>query len=137
MKVLVATKLTQGHSDDDSCRTVEGELVLSSDLLECDCDRCGCNRGFPGLASGCSTTTAAVLEWPTMTRAKLASAIRDSLERQGVLLLLSEDEIDVGLNDEIELLDRITSAFPVGAIVQRHGTQVMQRAHIEWTESCG
>lgn len=137
MRVLVATKLTQGHGDGDYCWTVEGELVLGGDLLECDCVQCGCARGFPGLASGRATTTAAILEWPAMTRAKLAAAIRDSLERQGVLALLSEDEIAVGLNDEIELLDTITSAFPVGAIVQRQGSQVMQRAHIEWTESRG
>lgn len=135
MKVLVATRLTQGHADDDYCWTVEGELVLGGALLECDCVHCGCTRGFPGLASTRATTTAAILEWPCMTRAKLVAAIRDSLDRQGVLAVMSEDEIEVGLNDEIELLDTITSAFQVGAIVHRQGTQITQRAHIEWTAS--
>jgi len=50
MLVLVATNETQGRSPHDFAYTVEGELV-SAVATECRNHDCGCNRGFPGLAS--------------------------------------------------------------------------------------
>ena len=54
MKVLVATKESQGELPGDYSWTVEGELVTA---VVCECSspkKCGCGRGFPGLASATS-----------------------------------------------------------------------------------
>jgi hypothetical protein len=120
MRVLVATDKTQGAVDGDYCWTVEGELVLGWTLLECTApDRCGCGRGFPGLASCRATTTAMVVDRPDIDRRELGQAIRDSLDRQGWLQEMEPDEIEDGVEDEIALIEEVTSAFPTGAIVGR------------------
>lgn len=129
MKVLVATCQTQGGRDDDYCWTVEGELVLGAPILECDsADTCGCGRGFPGLASSRATTTAMIVERPELNRASLATAIYDSLQRQGYLDVVPDEDIDQGLADEIELIEDITAAFEVGTVVGRSGTTVHARS---------
>jgi len=131
VKVLVATSLTQGHARDDYCWTVDGELVLAGPILECSTPhRCGCGRGFPGLASCRATTTAMVVDRPDFDRSTLRIAIRESLDRQGWLAFMGPDLIADGLEDEIDCIEEITSAFPAGAIVVRHGTEVMQRASL-------
>lgn len=66
MKVLVATRLTQGTRDNDFFWCNEGELVRLGG--ECDSDRgnpdggCGCVRSFGGVDSNKGTTTALVEE---------------------------------------------------------------------------
>jgi hypothetical protein len=37
-------------------------------------------------------------------------------------------EIEDGVEDEIALIEEITAAFPDGAIVGRHGNEVVMRA---------
>jgi hypothetical protein len=129
MRVLVATDKTQGRVDGDYCWTVEGELVLGKPLLECASpDRCGCGRGFPGLASCRATTTAMVVDRPHIGRAELGQAILDSMDRQGWLQWMEQDEIEDGVEDEIALIEEVTAAFPDGAIVGRHGNDVVMRA---------
>ena len=59
MKVLVATRATQDAQRGDFSFTVDGELVTAAGF-ECANPRCGCDRGFGGLASHRSTTTAEV-----------------------------------------------------------------------------
>ena len=66
MRVLVATRKTQGQRKNDFCFCNEGELVK----LTFDCDKdgdnpdgpCGCRRAFAGLESAKGTTTARVEE---------------------------------------------------------------------------
>jgi hypothetical protein len=129
MRVLVATDRTQGSVDGDYCWTVEGELVLGGPLLECASpDRCGCGRGFPGLASCRATTTAMVVDRPHIGRAELGQAILDYLERHGWLQEMEQHEIEEGLEDEIALIEAVTAAFPDGAIVGRQGNEVVMRA---------
>ena len=89
---------------------------------------CGCGRGFPGLGSCRATTTAMVVDRPEIDRAMLADVIRDSLERQGWLGGFDPDEVDELVEDEVELIERITAAFPVGAVLGREGTDVWERA---------
>jgi hypothetical protein len=128
MNVLVATSRTQGAVEGDYCWTVDGELVLSGAIEECcSPDRCGCGRGFPGLASCRATTTATVVEQPGIDRVLLAEAIRDSLDRQGWLCGLLPEEIEGFIDEEIRLIERITARFPVGAVLVRSGRQVSQR----------
>ena len=80
MLVLIATNELQGTSPDDYSFTVEGELVTP---LAAECasgEQCGCDRGFPGLASGFATTTAMVAERPGVTKDDLRAinAFRDT-----------------------------------------------------------
>lgn len=131
MKVLVATRRTQGLRRNDYCFTVEGELVLPAALIEC-CDpgRCGCGRGFPGLASSRATTTAMIVERPELTVAGLRMAIHDSLGRQGYLEGLGHDEVEELIDEQVELLRKVTARWPVGSVLERNGPRVSQRQRV-------
>ena len=149
MLVLVATNELQGTTPDDYTFTVEGELVTP---LASECasgDRCGCARGFPGLASGFATTTAMVVDRPGVTEADLRDAVYDWLDRGGWIDLLEQtaddrtavldddlarsDEIDwivEGIIDEhLELIRQVCDAYPAGSIIVRHGTMVRTRSY--------
>lgn len=133
MLVLVATNELQGREVGDYARTVEGELVTPM-VTECaDGDACGCNRGFPGLASGKATTTAMVVDRPGVTEQDLRDAVFDWLDRGGwIELLIGDfDEIDVivdGVIDEhVELIMEVCTAHPEGTVVARHGQFVTAR----------
>lgn len=149
MLVLVATNELQGTTPDDYAFTVEGELVTP---LASECasgDRCGCVRGFPGLASGFATTTAMVVDRPGVTEADLRDAVYDWLDRGGWIELLEQtaddrtavldddpariDEIDwivEGIIDEhVELMRQVCDAYPEGSIIVRHGTSVSTRSY--------
>jgi hypothetical protein len=121
MKVLVATMQTQGQGAGDYTWTVEGELVLAEPVLACDNPRCGCDRGFPGLASARATTTALVVDRPDMTRHALATAVEASLERQGWLRHLSTIEHADLVDEHVELIEFVTQGLPPGTVVERQG----------------
>jgi hypothetical protein len=127
MRVVVATSEGQGRWPDDYCWTVEGELVLVGPALECDCPECGCDRGFPGLASCRATTTAKVVDWHGLEPDDLRAAIRDSLARQGWLAGLDETEVEAVVDDEQALVRRVALSFPPGTVVCRNGTTVWAR----------
>ena len=128
MKVLVATKESQGELPGDYSWTVEGELVTPA-VLECRSPgTCGCGRGFPGLASSRATTTAMVVERPELDREKLWDVLCDSLERQGWLKNLDPDEIDEVVDEHLDCIEIVCANYPVGTIVGRWGTKVWSRA---------
>ncbi len=87
MKVLVATALTQGERKGDYNRCIEGELVWVQE--PCASDRrnpdgpCGCGRGFAGMSSHRSTTTARVDEIAGFTRDDMILAMQTSLRDGG------------------------------------------------------
>ena len=64
MKLLTATRETQGHQAGDFCFAIEGELVLLDRVCasdEADPDGgCGCGGAFSGMSSMRGTTTALV-----------------------------------------------------------------------------
>lgn len=126
MKLLVATRETQGDRDDDYCYTVEGELVTPI-VFECDHgDECGCQRGFPGLASSRATTTARVADLPDFTIVQLWQALADSLERQGWLRLFPDpDERDDVIGEHVRTIRFICESLPEGAVVRRQGDRIM------------
>lgn len=142
MNVLVATNELQGIAPGDYAHTVEGELVLV-EVAECaDADRCGCGRGWPGMASQRATTTAMVAHLPHLTDADLRQAVRDSLHAAGWADLLGEvptsddgsastidvDEmIEAMVDEHVELIDEVCRAFPVGSVLERSGTVVRLR----------
>lgn len=123
MKVLVATRRTQGLRPDDYCSTIDGELVLAGAVIECSSpERCGCGRGFPGLASARATTTAIIVERPEIHLHEMSMAIRESLDRQGYLDVLDDEEADELVEAECWRLAAITRAWPVGTVLERrHG----------------
>jgi hypothetical protein len=124
MKVLVATKRTQGARDNDFACCVEDELVWIG--LICATDRrdpdggCGCGRAFGGLSSHRGTTTAMVRDIAGLSREDYAEAIRSSFEDQGWPQELS-DEVADGMLD-------LVRGWPAGAVVERRIDEVIVRA---------
>jgi hypothetical protein len=149
MLVLIATNELQGTTPDDYNFTVEGELVTP---LANECasgERCGCNRGFPGLASSFATTTAMVVDRPGVTESDLRDAVFDWLDRSGWIELFEQtasersaasddpfdpdgdvdDLIEAIIDEHIDCMHIICSAYPVGTVVVRRGTRVMTRSY--------
>lgn len=130
VKLLVATTEAQGARSDDYAWAVDGELVYIPDGT-CDRDVCGCARGFAGMASARSSTTALVVERPDLRPEDLSGALADSLERQGWTPGL-DPEVDTDL--VAHLLSRLRAAaahFPPGAVLERQGDIVRRRAQVE------
>jgi hypothetical protein len=148
MLVLIATNELQGTSPGDYSFTVEGELVTP---LAAECasgERCGCNRGFPGLASGFATTTAMVAERPGVTEEDLRDAVFDWLDRTGWIDLFEQtahdravlddgfdidsdvdDLVESIIDEHVDCIHEICSTYPVGTVVQRRGLRVMTRSY--------
>jgi hypothetical protein len=147
MLVLIATTELQGAAPGDYSFTVEGELVTP---LASECasgERCGCNRGFPGLASGFATTTAMVAERPGITETDLRDAVFDYLDRGGWIDLFEEaareragrgqfdpdddvdDLIESIIDEHLDCIHEICSTYPVGTVVSRRGSLVTTRSH--------
>lgn len=129
--VLIATNELQGCSVDDYSWTVEGELVTPVATECASGDRCGCNRGFPGLASAKATTTAMVVERPGVTESDLRDAVFDWLDRGGWLDVLAQSDecaIDELIDEHVEMIHDVCAAFPEGTVVTRRGTLVSARA---------
>lgn len=153
MLVLIATNEMQGIAHDDYSWTIEGELVTPVATECASGERCGCNRGFPGLASGFATTTAMVVDRPGVTEADLREAVYDWLERGGWIELLEQnmaatsiaagdddelsfddlDEIDHMvdsiIDEHVTMIREVCSAFAEGSILSRHGPLVSARSH--------
>lgn len=151
MLVLIATNELQGATPGDYSFTVEGELVTP---LAAECasgERCGCNRGFPGLASGFATTTAMVVDRPGVTEDDLRDAVFDWLDRCGWIDLfedtaveraassIDDDEFDLDgdvddliesiIDEHVGCIHEICSTYPIGTVVVRLGDLVMTRAY--------
>ena len=124
MKVLVATRGNQRTRADDYCFTVEGELVYIQGF-DCSNPRCGCDRGFAGMASHRATTTAKVVDRPDLTEADLRAALVDSLDAGGWLAAMDAAGIvEEAVGELLELLRRVTSSAAVGSLVRRTGDVV-------------
>jgi len=138
MLVLIATHELQGTGSDDYAHTVEGELVTP---LATECasgDRCGCRRGFPGLASGLATTTAMIVERPGVTERDLCDAVYDWLDRGGWIDLLEqqhdddddvEEIVDALIDEHVEMIRDVCASFPEGTVVVRRGVMISARSH--------
>jgi hypothetical protein len=153
MLVLIATNDLQGTVESDYAWTVEGELVTPVATECASGERCGCNRGFPGLASGYATTTAMVVNRPGVTEADLRDAVYDWLDRGGWIDLLEQtatdrsiaaghdghlaideyDSIDTMVDsiiaEHLDMIHEVCSSFPEGTVVVRRGPLVAARSH--------
>ncbi len=117
MKVLVATRRTQGDRPTDFVWTTDGELVSFPSVV-CVRDRedpdggCGCGRSWSGLNSHRAGTTAEVVELE-MTREDYITAIASSVHQGG---WTSEEKPAAVTELANELLD-IADSYPVGAVL--------------------
>ena len=82
MKVLVATKRTQGMRQWDMSYTVDGELVMNPPVA-CDCPDCPCEREMIGLGSHSGTTTFTVGDLPELDVATYRDLLRGELVKCG------------------------------------------------------
>jgi hypothetical protein len=141
MLVMVATNETQGALPGDYAFTVEGELVTPV-ATQCDNPTCGCERGFPGLASSRATTTAMVVDRPWISPGDLVDAVADYLDRGWRDLLeqmarcqeeqgLEPDDPDIVLaemvDEHVDHITRLCTFFGPGTIVARHRNEVIER----------
>lgn len=78
MKVLIATKETQGMRVWDMCYALEGELVMRPPV-ECHCPDCPRERELVGLGSGAGTTTFTVADRPHIDIDSYREMLRDEL----------------------------------------------------------
>ncbi|MGN6408755.1 MAG: DUF7715 family protein [Curtobacterium sp.] len=116
MRVMVATRESQGRRADDFDWCLDGELVWVAE--PCDRDRrgdlnsCGCGRAFAGMASHRSTTTAVIREIPGLDRSGLTATLRMSLQDQGWPGAWAEELV--------EDLVRWGEAWPEGTVLERN-----------------
>jgi hypothetical protein len=125
MRVIVATSCTQGEKSDDYCCTVEGELVRLP-WFECADEQCGCWRGFAGLSSRRSTTTARVVNRPELTESTYLDLLLDDAVANGFGPL--DDELRELVGEEAANLVRLAQELPLGSVLDRvDGTTTVRR----------
>ena len=125
MKVLVATKNTQGARGNDFCWVPEGQIVLFP-AVECDGEKidgpCGCKRSMDGIVNHKGTTTVMVADNPRLTMDILADKIHKSRHAAGF-------GVNTFASQEIALeLHKFASRFAVGTVLERRGGKLVRRA---------
>jgi hypothetical protein len=132
MKLLTATRETQGQQAGDFCFAIEGELVLLGSVCatdEADPDGgCGCGRAFSGMSSMRATTTALVRD--------LDVSLDDvRLAVEGYYVSAGTGPDVVGPDDFAELVDEAVEDavhfarfWPVDTVVGRRLDHVHRRA---------
>jgi len=127
MKVLVATKKTQGFRKNDFSWTDEGEYLGIS--MQCDGatadDACGCARAFSGLATHKATTTAIVEDRKGITENTFAGIYRLSMVRAG---WVAPGEAAPWAHEQARRMLEIAARYPVGTIVEKRGDSIGVRA---------
>lgn len=115
MKVLVATRKTQGSREGDFSRTIEGELVFDTgpcmgvaDDGEWDCE---CSIAFRGVVSGELTTTAMVADL-SMQMKEYQDAVCDGLALEGIC---SDCALEYG-----RAAWKLAMRWPTGTVIERH-----------------
>ncbi len=139
MKVLVATKCTQGDRANDFYRTLHGELlcfgmgelpndpvqVCRHEILDGDC---GCKRSMIGVETRKATTTFRVAEIEALERNVLRDIIHVSLvDAQLVSLFPSVEALDSHLTLHLNELTRVVENWRVGTILERRGDRFLPR----------
>lgn len=125
MRVLVATRRTNGTLPGDYDYCVEGEIVYlqepcARDRQDPDRGGCGCGRGFAGTNSHRATTTAEVID-SELDESDVREALRSSLEAGGWLdpTLIPADQASRMVGESMAYMSRIAEHFPVGSVVRR------------------
>lgn len=125
MKVLVATKETQGNRKNDFSWATEGELVIFPRLV-CDGEsvdgKCGCKRSMSGLVSMKATTTIRVSD-EDMSVADLREAIRKSLVKSGWAKHMTKADIESTVTADVEELIKLASSFHIDDVLEIRGSR--------------
>jgi len=124
MKVLVATKETQGQRKNDFCWVPEGEIVKFG--FDCDGDAvdgsCGCRRSLVGIQCSKATTTMKVAE-VDFTKGELKAKLRESLVREGWMACYKTADKQRDFMERewtaFGHLLKVAAKLPVGTIVER------------------
>jgi hypothetical protein len=129
MKVLVSTRLTQGHRDNDFCFVREGELVYFGS--ECSGEkadgRCGCKRSLVGVKCLKATTTMKVVD-ADLDENDLAAAIHRAWIKGGWFQRLDDRRIRGHAVSMARKLIRIAGAHRVGTILERRASLFQPRS---------
>ena len=122
MKILVATKATQGKRTSDFSFAIEGELVMIP-TMECDGEavdgHCGCRRAMAGLESHSATTTVKVVE-RDLTPRQLELTIRKGWQQSGWANLMGV-KIEGYARAEAQELIRVAQAMKLHGVYGRRG----------------
>ena len=125
MKIIVATKQTQGQRKNDFSYAEENELVTFSS--ECDGEEvdgnCGCRRAMSGLKTHKATTTVKVVEMD-LTPQDFEARILDSMIDAG--WGKKEDLEPYAKSDAHELI-RLAAAFTTGSVLEKRGDTFQAR----------
>lgn len=114
MKVIIATKETQGMRVWDMCYALEGELVMRPPV-ECHCPDCPCERDMVGLGSRAGTTTFTVADRPHIDIDSYREILRDELVATGWV----DDEPDQEwLERFVDRHLKFAAGFEVGAVLE-------------------
>lgn len=129
MKVLTATKETQGQRKNDFCWTEEGEIVRFF-VMECDGEtadgRCGCKRCMCGTISN-KTTTTMKIEERDLTMWDLENIMLKSLKESGWIKEVYSEEDEQWAREMAIDNNKIAEAFEVGMVVEKRGRKFQER----------
>jgi hypothetical protein len=123
MKVLVATRALQLDRVDELFECREGEFVWLAPLCpssRANSGSCSCRTTFAGLSSGGRTTTAEVVDLPTLTPGTF-SLIFWSIHSRECTCPINEATVAKLLADA----DR----WPVGSVLERRGPRLVLRGY--------
>lgn len=127
MKILVATKETQGKRDSDFSWVDEGELVYFGGG-PCDRDKedidgnCGCQRALISLKTFKATTTFKIIQSDLRPR-DILQAIKDAHKACGLAGSMTEKDY----REEAEDLIMLAQKFEVGSILEKRGNFIKTR----------
>ena len=128
IKLLVATKETQGKRNNDFCFAEEGEIVVRGS--ECDGEavdgRCGCKRAMCGVKTRTATTTMKVVELDIEPE-DVKEQMKESLVKGGWASLMKPKEVEEMVNDSYKENVELAEYFGVGAIVEKRGDTFQSR----------
>lgn len=124
MKLLVATKETQGVRANDFHGANENEIVVFS--FECDTEidgSCGCCRGMTGVDSGRGTTTFKVIksDW---TLEDIKTVFLERYKKIGI----EADEAEEMAEESAKDLAEVANQFSIGQIIERRGYDFQVRS---------
>jgi hypothetical protein len=132
MKLLTATTVTQGQRPSDFTWAVDGELVRLGEICTRDREEgpdggCGCGRGFGGLNSHKSTTTAMVRDLD-LTFEDYAEAFRSYWQQAGWASLADDPAQADGEATEMAAEHaEIASRYPPGTVLERRLDEICER----------
>ena len=123
MKLLVATKETQGARANDFYGANENEVVVFS--FECDSEIdgfCGCRRAMTGVDSGAGSTTFKVIE-SNRTLKDIKNVFIERYKKIGI----EADEAKEMAEESAKDLAEVANQFSLGQIIERRGYDFQAR----------